>query len=153
MNKNMNIPLYYSYDDNTFQRMTMLPDIDESIDIIILEVPRQVKLINEEDKIVVARSMNISDFHNELQQNGCIKFEEQEDLYITSTIYKGMLNELKKAKLSIDDDFKCIVNRRWVITCKEWINAPQHMLKLDEKTEKLMLPKTYAIKLILNEEK
>ncbi len=69
------------------------------------------------------------------------------DLWISSTIYKGLLTELKKAKVPVDNDLTCIVGRIFTIVGKDWHSAPKDMWKINEVTKKPESPKTYGISL------
>lgn len=118
-----------------------LPEKGDSVNIRILGVPKHVineKLPNKEGAIS-ARCV-VFGKENELQY----------DLWLSSTIYKGMLAELKKNNIPIDSDLKCIVNRIFTIAGKEWPSAPKEMWRIDEVTKKPIAPKTYGVALRLD---
>lgn len=115
-----------------------LPEKGESVNIRILNAPRHVaneKLPNKEGAISAR----------------CVIYGRESDLqydfWLSSTIYKGILAELKKAKIPVDDDLKCIVGRVFTIAGREWPNAPKEMFKIDEVTKKPLAPKTYSVAL------
>jgi hypothetical protein len=114
-----------------------LPEKGESVNIRILTAPRLVtneKLPNKESSsarcVIYGRESDL-----------------QYDFWLSSTIYKGILAELKKAKIPVDDDLKCIVGHVFTIAGREWPNAPKEMWKIDEVTKKPIAPKTYSIAL------
>ena len=118
-----------------------LPEKGESVNIRILSAPKAVlneKLPNKEGAISAR----------------CVIYGKETDLqydfWISSTIYKGILAELKKAKIPVDDDLKCIVNRVFTIAGREWPNAPKEMFKIDDVTKKPVPPKTYSVALRLD---
>jgi len=118
-----------------------LPEKGESVNIRVLTAPKRVvndKLPNKEGMIT----------------SRCVIYgresELQYDFIISSTIYKGILAEMKKAKIPVDDDLKCITNRVFTIAGREWPNAPKEMWKPDEVTKKLVAPKTYSVALRLD---
>ncbi len=115
-----------------------LPEKGESVNIRFLRAPKHVaneKLPNKEGAISAR----------------CVIFGRESeltyDLWVSSTIYKGILAELKKAKIPVDDDLKCIVNRVFTIAGREWPNAPKEMFKIDDITKKPVAPKTYSVAL------
>jgi hypothetical protein len=118
-----------------------LPEKGESVNIRVLTVPKRVvndKLPNKEGMIT----------------SRCVIYgregELQYDFIISSTIYKGILAEMKKAKIPVDDDLKCIVNHIFTIVGREWPNAPSQMFKIDDVTKKPVPPKTYSVALRLD---
>lgn len=118
-----------------------LPEKGESANIRVLTAPKHVineKLPNKEGMIT----------------SRCVIYGRESDLQydfiISSTIYKGILAEMKKAKIPADDDLKCIVGHIFTIAGREWPNAPKEMWKLDEVTQKLVAPKTYSVALRLD---
>lgn len=118
-----------------------LPEKGESVNIRILSAPKTVlneKLPNKEGAISAR----------------CVIYGKETDLqydfWISSTIYKGILAELKKAKIPVDDDLKCIVNRVFTIAGREWPNAPKEMFRIDDATKKPVPPKTYSVALRLD---
>lgn len=118
-----------------------LPEKGESINIRVLTVPKRVindKLPNKEGMIT----------------SRCVIYgresELQYDFVISSTIYKGILAEMKKAKIPVDDDLKCVASRVFTIAGREWPSAPKEMWKPDEVTKKLVAPKTYSVALRLD---
>ena len=118
-----------------------LPEKGESINIRILTAPKHVvneKLPNKEG-MITARCV-IFGKENDLQY----------DLILSSTIYKGVLAEMKKSKIPVDSDLKCVVNRVFTIAGKEWPNAPREMWRVDDLTKKPIAPKTYSVALRLD---
>lgn len=115
-----------------------LPEKGESINIRVLTAPKHV--INE--KLPNKEGMNTS---------RCVIYGRESDLQydfiISSTIYKGILAELKKAKVPVDEDLKCIINRVFTIAGREWPNAPKEMWKIDDVTKRPVAPKTYSVAL------
>lgn len=118
-----------------------LPEKGESVNIRILAPPKHVlneKLPNKEGAISAR----------------CVIFGKEEDLqydfWLSSTIYKGILAELKKAKIPVDDDLKCIVGHIFTIAGRDWPNAPKEMFKIDDITKKPVPPKTYSVALRLD---
>jgi hypothetical protein len=118
-----------------------LPEKGESVNIRILGAPKHVvneKLPNKEGAITAR----------------CVIYGREADLqydfWISSTIYKGLLAELKKAKIPVDDDLKCVVGRIFTIAGREWPNAPKEMFKIDDVTKKPVAPKTYSVALRLD---
>lgn len=118
-----------------------LPEKGESVNIRILTVPKRVineKLPNKEGMIT----------------SRCVIYGRESDLQydfiISSTIYKGILAEMKKAKIPADDDLKCVVNRVFTIAGREWPSAPKEMWKIDDSTKKPVSPKTYSVALRLD---
>lgn len=116
-----------------------LPEKGESVNIKILTAPKYVppneKLPNKEG-MITSRCV-IFGKENELQY----------DVILSSTIYKGMLAELKKNSIPVDSDMKCLMNRIFTIAGKEWPNAPKEMWKIDDFTKKPVAPKTYSVAL------
>lgn len=117
-----------------------LPEKGESVTIRILLAPKHVvndKLPNRES--ITAR---------------CVVYGRESDLqydfWISSTIYKGILAEMKKAKMPVDEDLKCIVGRIFTIAGRDWQNAPKEMFKIDDITKKPVAPKTYSVALRLD---
>lgn len=118
-----------------------LPEKGESVNIRVLTAPKRVvndKLPNKEGMIT----------------SRCVIYGRESDLQydfiVSSTIYKGILAEMKKAKIPVDDDLKCIVNRVFTIAGREWANGPKEMWKMDDITKKLVPPKTYSVALRLD---
>ena len=118
-----------------------LPEKGESVNIRVLTAPKRVvneKLPNKEGMIT----------------SRCVIFgkeaELQYDFIISSTIYKGILAEMKKAKIPVDDDLKCVVNRIFTVAGREWPNAPKEMFKIDDVTKRPVAPKTYSVALRLD---
>jgi|SRR3972149_1609836 len=118
-----------------------LPEKGQSVNIRILSPPKHVaneKLPNKEGMIV----------------SRCVIFgretEVQYDLILSSTIYKGILAELKKNNVPTDSDLKCIVNRIFTIAGKEWGSAPKEMWRIDDLTKRPVAPKTYSVALRLD---
>jgi len=118
-----------------------LPEKGESINVVILSAPKHIvneKLPNKEGAI----------------STRCVIYGKESDLqydmWLSSTIYKGILAELKKNKIPADADLKCIVNRVFTIAGKEWPNAPKEMWTIDEFTHKPVAPKTYGVALRLD---
>jgi hypothetical protein len=141
----------YQIDDEKIKKMASvdiatggvlpLPEKGESVNVRILSAPKHVineKLPNKEGAISAR----------------CVIFGKesdlQYDLWLSSTIYKGILAELKKNNIPIDSDLKCLVNRVFTIAGKEWPNAPREMFKIDEVTRKPIAPKTYGVALRLD---
>lgn len=115
-----------------------LPEKGESVNIRVLSAPRHVaneKLPNKEG----AFSARCVIFGKEADM--------QYDFWVSSTIYKGILAELKKNNIPADAELKCIVGRVFTIAGKEWPNAPKEMWKIDEFTHKPVAPKTYGVAL------
>src|SRR3989344_5634642 len=83
-----------------------MPDKGEAVTIRFLTAPKHIvneKLPNKEGAItarcvIVGREADL-----------------QYDFWISSTIYKGLLAELKKAKIPVDDDLKCVVGHVFTI--------------------------------------
>lgn len=111
-----------------------LPGNGESINVRILAPPERIEDEQNND-IFVCRCQTLGNIKDHFW------------LHINSTIYKGLLTELKKAKISVDDDLKCIVGCIFTIGCREWFNAPRDVWKSDEKTGKLVPPRTLCIAL------
>ena len=118
-----------------------LPEKGESVNIRVLTAPKRVindKLPNKEGMIT----------------SRCVIYGREADLQydfiISSTIYKGILAELKKAKVPVDDDLKCVVNRIFTVAGREWPSAPKEMWKIDDATKKPVAPKTYSVALRLD---
>lgn len=118
-----------------------LPEKGDSVNIRILSPPKHVvneKLPNKEGAISAR----------------CVIFGKesdlQYDLWLSSTIYKGILAELKKNNIPTDNDLKCVVNRIFTIAGKEWPTAPKEMWKIDEVTKKPVAPKTYGVAIRLD---
>lgn len=118
-----------------------LPEKGESVNIRILVAPKRVindKLPNKEGMIT----------------SRCVIYGRETDLQydfiISSTIYKGILAEMKKAKIPVDDDLKCVVNRVFTIAGRDWSNAPKEMWKIDDATKRPVAPKTYSVALRLD---
>lgn len=115
-----------------------LPEKGQSVNIRILTAPKHVvndKLPNKEGMIT----------------SRCVIYgreaDVQYDIVLSSTIYKGILAELKKNSVPTDSDLKCIVNRVFTIAGKEWTTAPKEMWKIDEITKRPVAPKTYSVAL------
>ncbi len=115
-----------------------LPEKGQSVNIRILTAPKHVKndtLPNKEGMIT----------------SRCVIFgretELQYDIVLSSTIYKGILAELKKNNVPTDGELKCIVNRVFTIAGKEWSSAPKEMWKIDDVTKRPIAPKTYSVAL------
>jgi hypothetical protein len=115
-----------------------LPEKGESVNIRILTAPKHVvneKLPNKEGMVT----------------SRCVIFgretDLQYDIILSSTIYKGILAELKKNNVPTDSDLKCIVNRVFTIAGKEWPSAPKEMWKIDDVTKRPVAPKTYSVAL------
>ena len=118
-----------------------LPEKGESINIRILTPPKHVvneKLPNKEGMVT----------------SRCVIFgretDLQYDIILSSTIYKGILAELKKNNVPTDGDLKCIVNRVFTIAGKEWPSAPKEMWRIDDLTKRPVAPKTYSVALRTN---
>lgn len=118
-----------------------LPEKGESVNIRVLAPPRHVsneKLPNKEGAFSAR----------------CVIFGKESDMqydfWVSSTIYKGILAELKKNNVPADAELKCIVGRVFTIAGKEWPNAPKEMWKIDEFTHKPVAPKTYGVALRLD---
>lgn len=110
-----------------------LPGIGEHVNIKYIGSPRLVE--NEKmagGKAFVAR---------------CVIFGEDDglqfDVFLPSTIYKGMLAELKKFNVEVDDDMKCIVHRVFTVSGKQWDTAPKEMWRDDPLSGRPVPPKTY----------
>jgi hypothetical protein len=138
----------YAVDDSKIGKMASvdiasggvlpLPEKGESVNIRILSPPKHVindKLPNKEGAITAR----------------CVIYGRESDLqydfWLSSTIYKGVLAELRKGKIPVDDDLKCIVGRVFTIAGREWPHAPKEMFKIDEVTKKPIAPKTYSVAL------
>lgn len=117
-----------------------LPEKGESINVRILTPPKQVK----NEKLPKGESYTAR----------CVIYgKEQElqyDFWVSSTIYKGMLAEMQKAKIPVDSELKCLTNRIFTIAGRDWSNAPKEMWKIDDITKKSVSPKTYSIALRLD---
>lgn len=119
-----------------------LPEKGESVNIRMLTAPKLVtneKLPNPDKKSWTSR---------------CVIYGKEADLqydfWVSSTIFKGVLAEMKKAKIPVDDDMKCVVGHIFTIAGREWPNAPKEMWRVDEVTQKLVAPKTYSVALRLD---
>lgn len=77
----------------------------------------------------------------------------QYDFIITSQIYKGILSEMEKAKMPVDINLECIVNRVFTIAGREWTLAPRELWDIYEITKKPIAPKVYAVALRLDLER
>ena len=118
-----------------------LPEKGQSVNIRILTPPKHVvneKLPNKEGMIT----------------SRCVVYGHESDLQydiiLSSTIYKGILAELKKNNVPVDSDLKCIVNRVFTIAGKEWPSAPKEMWRIDDTTKRPVAPKTYSVALRLD---
>ena len=69
------------------------------------------------------------------------------DIDMDRNIYLGMLVEMKKANVTVDEDFQCFNDRIFTISEREWFRAPKELWKPDEKTGELTPPKTFAVAL------
>lgn len=49
------------------------------------------------------------------------------EIFINKNIYLGMLAEMKKAKIQVDNDLRCFENRIFTIVKKEWENRPKDL--------------------------
>lgn len=118
-----------------------LPEKGESVNIRILTAPKKVT----NDKLPQKEGAWTS---------RCVIYgresELQYDFWVSSTIFKGILAEMKKAKIPVDDDLKCVVGRVFTLAGREWPSAPKEMWKPDEVTHKLIAPKTYSVALRLD---
>lgn len=142
----------YSVDEEKINKMASvdmasggilpLPEKGDSINIRIVTAPKLVmndKIQNPDKKSWTSRCV-IYGRESELQY----------DFWIASTIFKGFLAEMKKAKIPVDDDLKCMVGRIFTIAGREWLNAPKEMFKVNDVTKKLEAPKTYGVALRLD---
>lgn len=113
-----------------------LPEKGESVNIRIIEKPRYVN-----DKIFVR----------------CVIYgretDLQYDLYMSTTIYKGIIAEIRREKIPVDDDLKCIVEHVFTIAGRDWYTAPREMWRFDKMTKKYVPPKIYAVGIRLDLEK
>lgn len=75
------------------------------------------------------------------------EYDLQYDFFFSGTIYKGILAEMMKAKIPVDKDLRCIVNRVFTIAGRQWVQAPKELWRQDEVTKRMVAPKTYAVAL------
>jgi hypothetical protein len=70
-----------------------------------------------------------------------IENQKLTDVPINRNIYKGMLAEMKKAKIDVDDKLECFNKRIFTIYEREWKNAPKEYWNGSNP------PKTWAVSL------
>lgn len=126
-----------------------LPENGESINVRILAPPEY--LCTEEEEIEEETIRRIGIRRIEARRIGArcqvLGIKQHFLLKITSIIYKGMLAEFSKAKISVDDDLRCMVGCIFTIAGRQWFQAPKEFWISDEKTGELVPPTTFAIAL------
>lgn len=110
-----------------------MPGIGKHVTIKILSPPKIVDSRFDKNGMITARCKLIG-------------YDSEYDLILTSTIYKGMINELREHRIPIDDDMKCTVGMNFAIAGIEWLSAPKHFWKNSRP------PKIYSVKLILDKD-
>lgn len=106
-----------------------MPGIGEHVTIKILSTPKVVDSRFNENGMIITRCKLIG-------------YESEYNLIISSTIYNGMIDELRNYRVQIDDDMKCIVGLNFAITGIEWLSAPKHFWK------NYRPPKIYSVRLL-----
>lgn len=118
-----------------------MPNIGEYIRIKILSSPKVVdSRFNENGMLTIRCKVAGSNYLP--PQSDDLECDEY-DLIITSTIYKGMINELRDYRIPVDDDMKCIVGLNFAIEGIEWLSAPKHFWK------NCRPPKIYSVTLLI----
>lgn len=122
INKLINIGISY-------EGILPMPEKGESVNIRILTAPKNINNVGVSRCAIYGHT----DF--------------QFDIWLSKTIYKGILAELKRAEIPVDNNMRCIVGHVFTVAGREWHTAPIDMWSFDSNTNKNVPPKTYAVAL------
>lgn len=121
-----------------------MPDIGESVTVKTLSSPKIVKSrFNVNERMLIVRCSLIDYDIYDPRYDG-----KEYNLIITSTIYKGMITELRRNQIVIDGDgdMKYIVNLIFKISGIKWLSAPRDLWKISR--GKIVAPKIYSVELL-----
>ncbi len=122
-----------------------LPENRESYNVRILAPPEHLNI----NHINRSGDTQNSDIGTDIVASRCqvLGIKQHFWLHINSIIYKGMLVEMKKAKIFVDEDLKCMVNCIFTIGGRRWFTAPRELWKVDKNLGYSVPPTTFCIAL------
>jgi hypothetical protein len=120
----------------------MLTNVGEEATLRVLTAPRVYGFLETESNIACRCEVLL----NSDSANSMVIAPEHL-MAINSTLYKGMVMELKKNDIIVDKHLECLVGLVWTIRVVEWIDGPKEKWTIDDVTKMPVAPKTLLVKL------